>query len=101
MCPVVRRRGCRSPSSRLRWASRWPPLSLAGEGRAELLDRHRPRAASTGGGVAHQGLDALVGRRRDAVQATEEGDLAVEEVGLHARPALEALPGRPTGSWLV
>ena len=71
------------------------------ERREELGAVIEPGPAASGGRVGHQRLDPRVGRRRDAVQPAEQGDLAVEEVGLDPRPAGEALPGRPAGARLA
>ena len=81
---AARRRG--SPS---RAARRQPPQ--LGQ---QLSGRHRARLRTSGSGLGHQRLDPRVRRRRYAVQPAEQGDLAVEVVGLDARPARQALPGR-------
>ena len=63
---------------------------------AELLDAPCSRGGPVGGGPDRQALQQCVHRRRHTVEAAEQHDLAVEELGLD-RPgaAGEALPARP------
>ena len=56
-----------------------------------------PGGVRVGDGVVGRGLQHLVDGRRDAVQAAEQHDLAVEVVDLDGQAAGQALPRRRAG----
>ena len=84
--PGAPRRGSRpGAGAGVRPAGRWPvPVQACRSAARSAAIELAPVEASCGR-VGHQGLDPRVGRRRDAVQPAEQGDLAVEVVGLDAR----------------
>ena len=87
-------RGRRCRSGRTPPPPRWPPRSRPPARRpahspwrtpassAQLLDAPRARGAPVGGGADRQALQQRVHRGRHTVEATEQHDLPVEELGL-------------------